>query len=94
LERGSGQGARLAAHFGEEFGSVDFRAHGAGVDEDDFAGDRFEGGAEMLHRFDSDGPVVGRVDAERGELAEIDGLARPITEASGRMNLETALIVI
>jgi len=29
----------------------------------------------MLHRLDRDGAVAGRVDAERGELAEIDGLA-------------------
>jgi hypothetical protein len=47
----------------------------------------------VLHRLDSDGPVLGRVDAERGELAGIDGLARAITEASGRINLETAPIV-
>ena len=47
----------------------------------------------MLHRFDRDGAVAGRVDAERGELGEIDGLARAITEASGRINLETAPII-
>ena len=47
----------------------------------------------MLHRLDSDGAIAGRVDAERGELGEINGLARAITEASGRINLETAPIV-
>src|SRR5271163_587802 len=64
-----------AADVGEEFGGVDLRAQAAGVDEDDFARDRLEGGAEMLHRLDGDGPVAGRVDAERGELGEIDSLA-------------------
>jgi nicotinate-nucleotide pyrophosphorylase len=48
----------------------------------------------MLHRFDCDGAIAGRVDAERGELGEIDGLARAIAEASGRINLETAPIIV
>src|SRR6266446_4318666 len=69
------EGPDRAADPGEELGGVDVRAQGAGVDEDDLAGDRFEGGAEMLHRLDRDGAVVPRVDAERAELGEIDGLA-------------------
>ena len=32
---------------GEELRGIDLRARGAGVDEDDFARDRLEGGAEM-----------------------------------------------
>src|ERR1700730_1250138 len=68
------EGPDRAADPGEELGGVDLRAQGAGVDEDDSAGDRLEGGAEMLHRLDRDGAVAGQVDAERGELAEIDGL--------------------
>jgi nicotinate-nucleotide pyrophosphorylase (carboxylating) len=93
LEWGRVKEPDWAAHFGEEFRSVDFRAERAGVDEYDRAGDRLEGGAEMLLRLDRDGAVAGRVDAERGELAEIDGLARAIAEASGRINLETAPII-
>src|ERR1700730_13889321 len=68
------EGPDRAADPGEELGGVELRAQGAGVDEDDRAGDRLEGGAEMLHRLDRDGAVAGRVDAKRGELAEIDGL--------------------
>jgi hypothetical protein len=41
------EGPDWAADFGEELGGVDFRAQGAGIDEDDVAGNRFEGGTEM-----------------------------------------------
>jgi hypothetical protein len=59
--RESGRAARRAA----EFGGVDLRAQGAGVDEDDLSGDRLEGGAEMLHRLDRDGAVgVGSMPSE------------------------------
>src|SRR5258708_72016 len=64
-----------AAHLVEQFGRVMLGAQRAGIDQDDFARDRLEGGAEMLHRFDAHRRVAGRVDAERGELAEIDRLA-------------------
>src|ERR1700730_10586576 len=69
------EGPDWAADSGEQFGSVDLRTERAGVDEHDLAGDRLEGSAEMLHRLDRDGAVAGRVDAERGELGEIDSLA-------------------
>src|SRR5712671_4166310 len=68
------EGPDGVADLRKELGGADFRAERAGVDEDDLAGDRLEGGAEMLHRLDRDGPVAGRFDAERGEPAEIDGL--------------------
>src|SRR5438034_5265565 len=64
-----------AAHLVKEFRRVDLGAQGAGIDEDDLARDRLEGGAEMLHRLDRDGAVARRVEAQRGELPEIDRLA-------------------
>src|SRR5713101_3118575 len=43
------EGPDRAADPGEELGRVDLRAQGAGVEKDDLASNRFEGGAEMLH---------------------------------------------
>ena len=45
------------AHIGEQLRRVDLRAQRAGIRQDDRAGDRLEGGAEMLHRFDRDGRI-------------------------------------
>src|SRR5205807_5407597 len=53
-----------AAHLVKEFRRVDLGAQGAGIDEDDLARDRLEGGAEMLHRLDAHRRVARRVDAQ------------------------------
>jgi hypothetical protein len=53
-----------AADFGEELRGYRSPRQGAGIAEDDFAGDRLEGGAEPLHRLDRDCAVARRVDAE------------------------------
>jgi len=47
-DRGSGEQPDRAAVSGEELRVADLRAERAGVDEDDFAIDRLERGAEML----------------------------------------------
>src|SRR4029453_13266893 len=58
-----------AANLVEQFRRVVLRAQGTGIDQDDLARDRLEGGPEMLHRLDADRRVAGRVDAQGGELA-------------------------
>src|SRR5215470_11317958 len=63
-----------ATNFGEKFGRVVDLTQSDGVDEDHLARERLEGGAEMLHRFDRNRCVAGRINAERGELAEIGRL--------------------
>jgi hypothetical protein len=50
------------------------RAERAAVADDDLAGDRLEGGAEVLHRFQPDRALRGWVNAKGAELLQVEHL--------------------
>src|SRR5216683_5895118 len=69
------EGVDRPPYLGEKLRRIDLRAERAGIHQHDLSRDRLEGGAEMVHGLDRDRPVARGVDAQRGELAEIVGLA-------------------